>query len=510
MSLVKQISICGFRGIPSLLPINLEEGDKVKSLILYGGGGTGKSSITDAWEWVTSGKIAHLAREGAEESAYPHISAKDTYVEIQFTDESLGMVRLTWDPKRMRTPKVAGNLDAVRKLIAHPCHVRHADLTRFVLLRKSERYDALASLMGFVPQMEYQKSLRKIESQLKQDLEGQRLIHGESKRRHSEHFQNEEGQSFTDLQLLARRCVANGYTCDADMSRIKEVSVLLKTAVLKDPNAKKMTAIRELKAKVSQTVPPTGVAEKIKSLRQECGSLKASQAENRQKLLLIPLLQAAGDFFAKVPATGTCPLCNQKFQGDLKNHVTSELSTLRLLKSLQDKVQTAKDSLRIALSQSFFSSPLALILEPNQFPALEDCLAAFNTKAGDLKAALVKEKDLLAFDANNITEEDLLTFDLAEDSIKEDYTAFQNSKSALEQASDVLGKTLEDDTKRKKLVEDEAFVSTGITLIEELAASLKKGLRLKTISDRLSVLVERYVQKALEDVTARFARISEK
>jgi hypothetical protein len=410
----------------------------------------------------------------------------------------------------MRTPKVHGNLDAVRKLIAHPCHVRHADLTRFVLLRKSERYDALASLMGFVPQMEYQKSLRKIESTLKQDLESQRLIHGEFKRRHKEHFENEQGQSFTDLQLLARRCVANGYPCDANISRIKEVSLLLKKAVLKDPNAKKLTAIRELRAKAFQTVPPAGVVEKINSLRQACGSLKASQAENRQKLLLIPLLQAAGDFLVKVPATGTCPLCNQRFQGDLKNHVTSELSTLRLLKSLQDKVQTAKDSLRIALSQSFFSSPLALSPELNQLPTVEDCVTVFNSRAGDLKASLIKEKDLLAFDPNNITEEDLLRFDLAEDSIKEDYADFQTSKAALDQATDALIKSLEDDAKRKKLVEDEAFVSAGITLIEELQASLKKGMGLRTISERLSVLVERYVQKALEDVTARFVRISEK
>jgi hypothetical protein len=507
---VKQILICGFRGIPSLLPINLEEGDKVKSLILYGGNGTGKSSITDAWEWVTSGKIAHLAREGAEESAYPHISAKNTYVEIQFSDESVGTVRLTWDPKRMRTPTITGNLDAVRELIAHPCHVRHADLTRFVLFTKAERYEALASLMGFVPQLEYQTSLRRIESYLEQDLKQQRIIHGEFLRRHKEHFQNAEGPSFTAIELLAHRCVANGHPCQPEIDQIKEAAALLKKSVLKDPNARKLTAIRELRVKVSQATPPTGIADKVKTLRQACGSLKASQAENRQKLLLIPLLQAAGEFLASAPATGTCPLCNQKFIGDLKHHVASELSTLRLLKSLQDKVQTAKESIRIALSQSFFSSPLVLSPELKQLAALEDSLKLFNTKTADLKVALVKGKDLLAFDANNITEENLLSFDLARDGIEKDQSHFQDSKTALEQATDAVAKSLEDDTKRKKLVEDEAFVSAGITMIEELETSLNKGLRLRAISERLSVLVGRYVQKALEDVTMRFARISEK
>jgi len=62
----------------------------------------------------------------------------------------LGTVRVTYDNIRSRRPKFTGPLTAVRKLVAHPCHIRHADLTRFVLLRKSERYDALAALMGFV------------------------------------------------------------------------------------------------------------------------------------------------------------------------------------------------------------------------------------------------------------------------------------------------------------------------------------------------------------------------
>lgn len=505
---IKQISVCGFRGIPTLLPIDMEDG-KVKSMVLFGGNGTGKSSITDAWEWFTSGKIAHLAREGAEESAYPHISAKTTYVEIQFADETLGTVRLTWDPKRMRTPKITGNHAAVKQFIAHPCHVRHADLTRFVLLTKAERFAALASLMGFVPQMEYQKSLRKIEGTLDQELKQQRVIHSEFVRRHKEHF-HVEGAPVQPLQLLVQRCVAHGHVCQPTVESVQQAAALLKKEVLNDPNAKKLAALRELKTNVAQIVPPFGVADKIKILRGACGNLKASQAENREKLLLIPLLQAAGDFLANAPEAGACPLCNKVFDGDLKLHIATELSTLRLLNSLLDKVQTAKETLKSLLSQSFYPAALALAAELENVTALKASLKEFNAKASAVKTSLLEEKDLLAFDPNNITDADLLTFDMAEDNVRENYTAFSGTKTALEEAVVETSKALEDDTKRKKLVADEAFVSTGITLIAELNASLLKGLGLKKISERLSVLVERFVKKCLEDVNARFARISDK
>ena len=67
---VERIVIAGFRGLPVPLELSFLEGNTAKSLILYGRNGTGKSSITDGWEWFTSNRILHLAREGAEESSY--------------------------------------------------------------------------------------------------------------------------------------------------------------------------------------------------------------------------------------------------------------------------------------------------------------------------------------------------------------------------------------------------------------------------------------------------------
>ncbi len=93
---IRKLTISGFRGI--LAPLSLDFAAKdgaVRSMVVYGRNGTGKSSITDAWEWVHMEGIAHLGREGAGPSAYPHRSAADgqSYVEIEFADLSLGVRR---------------------------------------------------------------------------------------------------------------------------------------------------------------------------------------------------------------------------------------------------------------------------------------------------------------------------------------------------------------------------------------------------------------------------------
>ena len=57
MTLVKKIVVSAFRGVLTPLEIDFARGGACQSMILYGANGTGKSSITDAWEWVITGKI---------------------------------------------------------------------------------------------------------------------------------------------------------------------------------------------------------------------------------------------------------------------------------------------------------------------------------------------------------------------------------------------------------------------------------------------------------------------
>ena len=56
---IKNISIKGLRGVKKSINLNLNE----KSILLYGDNGTGKSSITDAFEWFYYDRVNHLSNE---------------------------------------------------------------------------------------------------------------------------------------------------------------------------------------------------------------------------------------------------------------------------------------------------------------------------------------------------------------------------------------------------------------------------------------------------------------
>lgn len=158
MGVIKKITISGFRCINLPLVLDFAKGS---SLVIYGRNGTGKSSITDAWEWFHTGKIKHLAREGAGEQSYPHKYATegDTFVEVEFLDPRLDKIKMTFNPTRITQPDVSGNKEVFKKLAPHPCHLRYRDLTEFVYMTKAQGYEFLSRLMGLEEAINIQNNM---------------------------------------------------------------------------------------------------------------------------------------------------------------------------------------------------------------------------------------------------------------------------------------------------------------------------------------------------------------
>jgi AAA15 family ATPase/GTPase len=59
MAKIKSIKISGLRGVREPLTLDLNK----KSVLVYGDNGTGKSSLTDSFEWFFYNKIEHLSNE---------------------------------------------------------------------------------------------------------------------------------------------------------------------------------------------------------------------------------------------------------------------------------------------------------------------------------------------------------------------------------------------------------------------------------------------------------------
>ena len=85
---LKNITLQGFRGARDKFFVNFES--PVRSLLVYGDNGTGKSTISDGIEWFFFDKIDHLSSE--EIAKHEGIRNKELkkrrqcYVEINFLD----------------------------------------------------------------------------------------------------------------------------------------------------------------------------------------------------------------------------------------------------------------------------------------------------------------------------------------------------------------------------------------------------------------------------------------
>jgi DNA repair exonuclease SbcCD ATPase subunit len=513
MTQIKQIVVSGFRGVLAKLELDFAKGGSCQSMILYGANGTGKSSITDAWEWVITGKIQHLAREGAEESAYPHMAAErqHTYVEIQFSDPSVGTVGLEFDPRRVTMPKARGTLVEARKRVSHPCHIRYADLTRFVLQRKTERYDALASLMGFVPQMEYQKALRRVQNQLESD--GKRLgalvedVHA----RFKEHFALPEPDGVTAIGLLAARCQEHGIETATTREAVAASDAQLKNMLRTDPKATLLANLHSLETAIKSCSLVEAICPQLATLVSVAGQLRAEQVGGNGAILLLPLFRAADDLLAKAEPTGCCPLCGQFFEGDLKSHVQGELSRMQHLQEVLQKLNDARAALtrtlggQKALVATFDCGvdPVTLGLPPSE-------IDTFRTSIMAADDALARLREALAFDTMHIQEELVRDLKAKHESLVAMTSVFGKAKEALLALVVARKREFTEDPVRAKLVEDARFVSAGLRLIQEMEEKHTQSERATSVIAQLGALIDDYVEKCLADVEKRFSAISEK
>ena len=169
---LETIRIENFRGIKQVLEFPFKKGSTYTSLAIYGKNGTGKSSIVDAWEWLYDYKIHHLAREGAGEKDYPHkdTDGSNSYIEIEF-DGGVDDIKFQYNKRRITQPTVTGNYSDLREKIPHPCHLRYRDLQLFVYFTKAEKYEYLATYLGFETALLIQNNLRTYSNDLQTKLD---------------------------------------------------------------------------------------------------------------------------------------------------------------------------------------------------------------------------------------------------------------------------------------------------------------------------------------------------
>jgi DNA repair exonuclease SbcCD ATPase subunit len=153
MNKINSIHISGIRGIKNPLELNLNK----KSILVYGDNGSGKSSITDAFEWFYYDKVEHLISEetgatkgkGSLRNLFIK-NTEDSTIEIENTNSNLSSQKIINSSLRIsQTNSKVEFLEYLKSTQSENLILRYKDLVSFIIASKKQKLDFLQEIIGF-------------------------------------------------------------------------------------------------------------------------------------------------------------------------------------------------------------------------------------------------------------------------------------------------------------------------------------------------------------------------
>jgi hypothetical protein len=505
MGEIKKITISGFRGI-NIPPLELDfqKGKAIQSMMIYGKNGSGKSSIVDAWEWLYSGKIEHLAREGAGPQSYPHKEAGEgqTWIEIEFTNKEIGKIRAQFDLTKITKPKIEGNLTKMKGFIPHPCHLRYRNITEFVYEGKARKYEILSSQMGFGKVLDIQNQLQTTAKRLEKELEKLKR----DRDSFSKEYQEVSGEEPKDITRLIK--ILNVVLNRQGIMPVKEIVELktslerLREKVERDEKSKKLSLWKDIQRVINQLYPVEDIRSNISKFQDDFIKFKQDE-EAVSKLVLLDLYEKGIEAIETIENYDRCPLCDQPYEGNLIEHIKSKQSHLDVLRDRRNKLEKTRKEL--------FSSIDGIIRK------IEHSISDFEEKELELPLIPFKEnlKNLILplKECKNVLEKRIEDIDKGSDFLakKVDTKEFEvllDSESTIKEEISRRVDNLEEDETRKALVDDFQAANKLTESFLKWSKFNKKIERLGEIKSAFEKIRDDYVDEAKKSVQQSFDAIS--
>jgi hypothetical protein len=179
---INNITIKGIRGAKNSFELPLNG----KSILLYGDNGTGKSSVSDSFEWFYTDKVSHLSGNEIDLKDALRNSTMDeseiSKIDISFNKQNLDCSKSLFFKRNKLTSEFSNSNDEFNKYIddseSENILLRYQYLTDFIDNTKGEKLKYLSDIIGFSEVTKkkevLQKSYNSIKSEIKnQNFEGQ-------------------------------------------------------------------------------------------------------------------------------------------------------------------------------------------------------------------------------------------------------------------------------------------------------------------------------------------------
>lgn len=501
MGEIKTITISGFRGI-NAPPLELDfQGGT--SMIIYGRNGSGKSSIVDAWEWLYSGKIEHLAREGAKEHAYPHKEANNgqTWIEVDFINTEIGNIKVEFNPNRVTTPIVEGNLSELKKVILHPCHFRYHDLTEFVYQRKAKKYEFLSTLMGFEDAVEIQNQLKTCSNLLDDRLNELGRSREIYRREYHEVSGGDPSNIDYFLESLNTIFVRQKIEYVSDLSELNASLEKLRVKVETDENSKKLSYWKSIQRIINDFYPIEDVSSNIAKFHSDLINFKKNE-EDISKFILLNLYEKGIEAIEALENYERCPLCDQFYEGNLLEYITGKYSSLEELSKKKKELEERKKHLFLSINGiiSKIENSISFLGQSS----LEPPIVQFNE---DIVILLVSLKECKNALEKSIEELDT-DFDFLGKVDTREFKSILSSENEIKVHISSQIEALETDESRKELVDDFETANRLKDSFSKWNRVNKQILRLQEIKGSYDKVKNAYVEETKKSVQDSFDSIS--
>lgn len=354
MAKIKSIKISGLRGVREPLTLDLNK----KSVLIYGDNGTGKSSLTDSFEWFFYNKIEHLSNEEIGRK-----KGRDALRNIFIPATEDGFIELTFDDNKLDSKKYIDNLletsssnesDDFNKFIASSFSerliLRYRDLVQFVIAGKTDKLKELQNIIGFSEVQKIRDLLRRNGARVARNIK-------------SSNYNNLKNiQQSTILENLGQNAYSDDQLFDGASKLIKPLKLSVEIKSRQDIN----TVLKKIESKedselLNQINFYTKIKESIAQIECNIENINNSyrtfydsfnalkkDSEKVKSLQLLSLLQEGKSVLAKdVVQDNYCPLCLQeKSKVDILQELNLRIEELELLNKEKEKVDNNSKDLQ--------------------------------------------------------------------------------------------------------------------------------------------------------------------
>jgi len=174
---IKHIEINGLRGIKKTISVSL---DSSQSILIFGENGSGKSSITDAFEWFYNDKVEHLSSEeigrgGIEALRNIFLQPdQEAYAGLKFSESKYNSIKKLFYNKSKLSTEIDNSTkefeDYINSSTSENLILRYGDLLKFILASKGDKLRGISQIIGYEEVQKIKEIFKRAVNDVKREI----------------------------------------------------------------------------------------------------------------------------------------------------------------------------------------------------------------------------------------------------------------------------------------------------------------------------------------------------